>query len=147
MSEITTTNGLVNELNSITVKKLQYQVNLNELELELAESELLARINKGKALITELNKQETELKNKWIEILQTAWINKFESNWTEVRIKTTAGSLKIDDEDKLDDCYKKTVTKTTTSIDKNEIKKDMKEWVIIEWVTLEKKVTLEIKQK
>ena len=92
-------------------------------------------------------KQETELKNKWIEILQTAWIDKFESNWTEVRIKTTAWSLKIDDEEKLDDCYKKTVTKTTTSIDKNEIKKDMKEWVIIEWVTLEKKVTLEIKQK
>ena len=105
MSDITTTNGLVTELNKITVTKLQYQCNLNELELELAESDLLARINKGKALIAELNKQETELKNKWIEILQT------------------------------------------TSIDKNEIKKDMKEWVIIEWVTLEKKVTLEIKQK
>ena len=147
MSDITTTNGLVTELNKITVTKLQYQCNLNELELELAESDLLARINKGKALIAELNKQETELKNKWIEILQTAWIDKFESNWTEVRIKTTAWSLKIDDEEKLDDCYKKTVTKTTTSIDKNEIKKDMKEWVIIEWVTLEKKVTLEIKQK
>ncbi len=146
MSEITTT-GLITELNSITVKRMQYQANMIELETELLESELTKRMIRWKAMILELDKQEIELKNKWIEVLQKAGIDKFESNWTEVRIKTTAWSLKIEDEDKIDDCYKKTTTKTTTSIDKNEIKKDIKEWIIIEWVILEKKVSLEIKQK
>ena len=147
MTTITTTPALIAELSDITSKKLDYNNQITELQKELAQSELVSRINKWQAMITELNAREMKIKNNWIKILQKAWIDKFEANWVEVRIKTTAWSLIIDEEDLIPDEYKTEKVKTTISIDKKLIKENIKEWEIIDWVHIEQKVSLEVKYK
>ena len=146
MQELTT-NWLITEIQTVTIDKLKAQTLLNELEIELNESELVTMINKQKTLIKELNTQETEIKNKGIEILQKAGIDKFESNWIEVRIKTSPWKLVITEESLIPTEYIKEVVKTTKSVDKKLIKENMKEWEIIDWCHLEQDVTLEIKHK
>lgn len=145
MSELTTTNGLISNLSDIQTRKLKYQALIAELEQELNESDLVKRINKWKEMLKELNLEEIEAKNKWIQILQQANIDKFEANWVQVKLKESLWRLVIEDEDKIVDDYKTEEVKTTIKIDKNAIKKDMKEWVIIEWVRLDKDITLDIK--
>ena len=146
MTELTT-NSLITEINALTVKKMQYKAIIAELELELYEGDIMTRINTGKTMLKELEVSETELKNKWIEILQSANIDKFESNGTTVSIKVSPGKLIIEDESLITDDYKKTTTKTTTTVDKKAVKEDLAQGVIIEGVRLEKEVKLEIKNK
>jgi len=143
--KITTTSGLIWTLSSLWSKKLEYSSLIAMLENELAESDLIKRINTWKKLLKELEQEELEIRKQWIEILDKAWIEKFEANWIEVRKKVWIWSLIIDDADKIDNDYKTEETKTTIKINKNEIKKDLKEWVIIQWVHLEQKISLEIK--
>lgn len=147
MSEITTTSWLIGTLSGIQSKKLEYQSLITKLEAELEESDLVKRINKWKELLREINLQEIETKNQWLEILEKAWLDKFEANWIEVRKKISAWSLIIDDQDKIDAEYKEEVVKTTIKVDKKKIKADMKDWIVIDWVHLDQKVTLEIKYK
>jgi len=145
MWELTTTSGLIGNLSWLQSKKLEYQALIAKLELELQNSELTKRINQWKELLKELNLEEIELKNNGIKILEKAWINKFSANGIEIRLKVSAWKLIIDSEKDIDNCYKTEKTTVTTSIDKNAIKADMKEWVIVEWVTLQQDKTLEIK--
>jgi hypothetical protein len=141
--EITTTSWLIWELSNLESKKLSYRVQLQELEQELEQSELIQRINKWKHLLKQLEEKEIELKNNWIKILQDSWIDKFEANWVCVKLKTSLWRLIIEDEDIVPDEYKK--VKTSYTIDKKELKKDIQEWVIIEWVSIEKTIDLDIK--
>jgi len=46
MTTITTTPALIAELSDITSKKLDYNNQITELQKELAQSELVSRINK-----------------------------------------------------------------------------------------------------
>jgi len=141
--ELTTTSWLIWELSNLESKKLSYRVQLQELEQELEQSELMQRINKWKALLKELEEKEIELRKNWIKILQDSWIDKFEANWVCVKLKTSPWRLIIEDEDIIPDEYKK--VKTSYTIDKKELKKDIQEWVIIEWVSREKTIDLDIK--
>jgi len=145
MTKITTTSWLIWTLSWIQSKKLQYKELISKLEDELLETDLYKRSITWKNLLKELEQEEIELKKQWLEILDKAWIDKFEANWIEVRKKVWIWSLIIDDADKIDNDYKTEETKTTIKINKNEIKKDLKEWVIIQWVHLEQKISLEIK--
>ena len=146
MSEITTTSWLIWTLSWIQSKKLKYNSLINKLEIEIEESELVRRLMKWKAMLKELEQEEIEIKKQWIDILNNAGINKFEANGIEVRKKTSVWRLVIDNEDNLSE-YTKEVVKTTKTIDKKAIKEDLKQWLIIDWVHLEKDVTLEIKFK
>jgi len=143
MTQITTTSWLIWTLAGIQSKKLNYNTLIAKLELELQESELVQRINKGKQMLLELNIEEEKVRQNWIEILQNSNIDKFEANGVKVRLKTSAWRLKIENEEEIPDEYKK--EKTTVAIDKKAIKDDMKEWVIIDWVSIEQTVSLEIK--
>ena len=145
MKELTTTSWLIWTLSWIQSKKLEFQSLVTKLEEELEQSELVQRINKGKELLKELQLQEIEIKNNGIKILEKAWINKFSANGIEIRLKVSVWKLIIDSEKDIDNCYKTEKTTVTTLIDKNAIKADMKEWVIVEWVTLQQDKTLEIK--
>ena len=147
MTNITTTSWLIANLSDIASKKIQYQWLIAKYKEELEQSELSQKIKKWEEMLKEINLQEIELKNQWLDILDKAWIDKFEANWVEVRIKTSPWSLVVTDEDLIDDEYKSEVVKTTIKIDKNAIKKDLKEWVIVEWVLLKQEKTLEIKYK
>lgn len=146
MTNLTTT-WLITEIQTVTIDKLKAQTLLNELEIELQQSDLVARINKGKEYLKELTEKETEIKNQWIEILQKSNIDKFEANWIEVRLKTSPWRVVITEEDLVPDEYKKEVVKTTISIDKKALWKAMKEWEIFDGVILEKDVSLEISYK
>ena len=145
MTEITTTSWLIWTLSWLQSKKLQYKELISKLEIEVEESELVRRLMKWKSMLKALELDEIELKQQWLKILDKANIDKFEANWIEVRKKVWIWSLIIDDADKIDKDYKKEEVKTTIKIDKNAIKKDLKEWVIIDWVHLEQKISLEIK--
>jgi len=145
--EITTTTWLISNIQDITLKKLEAQTLLQKLEQELRESELQQRINKWKELLKELEQEEVEIKNQWIKILQNSWVDKFEANWVEVRLKTSAWKLVVTEQDLIPEEYIKTTTKTTTSVDKTALKKAMKEWEIFDWCKIEQTLTLEIKHK
>lgn len=144
---ITTTSGLIANLSSIQSKKLEAQALIMKLELELEDNDLVKRIHKWKELIKELNLQDIELRNNWIEILNKAGIDKFEANGVIVKLKTSPWKLIILDEKLVPDEYKKEVVKTTINIDKREIKENLKLWEIIEWVSLQQDITLEVKYK
>jgi len=149
-NKITTAPGLIGTLSWLQSKKLQYIWLIAQYKEELEKSELVLQIRKWEQMLADLIEEENDLKIQWITILDTAWIDKFEANWVEVRKKVTAWSLIIDDESLIDKEYIKTEVvpeKTVEKIDKNAIKKDMKEWLIIDGVHLEQKVTLEIKYK
>lgn len=142
-----TTNWLIEAIQSVTLDKLKAQTLLQELEKELRESDLMQRINKWKEYLKELEEKETETRNKWIKVLELAWIDKFESNWIEVRIKTSPWKVVIEEESLIPDEFKKTTTKTTTTIDKKALWTAIKEWEIIDGAILQKDVSLEIKHK
>jgi len=144
MTELTTL-WLVWDLSEIQTKKLEYQLNLEKLKNELESSMLMIRIRKWEEMLKQLNEKENELKSKWLELLNKSNIDKFESNWVQVRKKTSIWKLIIDNEDEVPKDYIKTETKTITKINKNEIKNDLKQGVIVPWVHLEQDVTLEIK--
>ncbi len=142
--ELTTT-GLISNIQDITLKKLKAQTRLQELEQELRDSPTQIEINVQKEYVKELNTRETEIRNNWIKILQESWIDKFESNGVEVRIKTLPWKLVIIEEALIPQEYIKTTTKTTTTVDKKLIKENMKEWEIIDGCKLEQEIKLEVK--
>lgn len=147
MTEITKTSGLIVTISDIQSRKLNYNSLISELETELRNSELVCKIEKAKTYLRDLEKEELEVKANWITILEEAWIDKFEANGVEVRRKVSLWRLVIQDESLIPDQYKKEVVKTTITIDKKEIKENIKLWEIIEWVVIEQDVTLEIKYK
>jgi len=143
MTALTTTNSLIGTLSTIKSKKLEYQLLLAKYEEELANSELMKKIQKWKDMIKNLEEQEKEARKKWISILQEAGIDKFSANWVEVRLKTSIWKLVVDDENLVPKEYKKEIIKT--AFQKKEIKEDIKQWLVIDWVRIEKETTLEIK--
>ena len=144
--ELTTT-WLIDIIQSITIDKLKAQTLIQELEKELQQSDLMKRINKWKEYIKELEEKEIEIRNNGIKMLQDSWIDKFESNWVEVRLKTSPWKVIIEEESLIPDEFKKTTTTTKTirTVDKKSLLQAIKEWEIIDWVKLEKEVTLKIK--
>jgi len=136
---------LIWELSRIQTQKLEYKENLIKLKNELEDSMLMARIKKWEAMIKELESKEVELKSKWLEILEKSGIDKFETDWVEVRKKTSVWRLIVDDENLIPEDYKETETITKTKINKKELKEDIKQWVIIEWCHLEQDIELVIK--
>ena len=144
MTELTSI-WLIQNLTDIQSKKIEYENLIMKLEIELEESDLVRRIMKGKEMLKELKLEEIDLKNKWINLLQKSNIKEFTSWSTKVRIKESPWKLIIDDESLIPEQYKEEVTKTTIKIDKKELKEDMKQGEIIEWVHLDQDVTLEIK--
>jgi len=144
MKELTTT-WLISELSEIQSKKLEYTNLIMKLEIELEESDLVRRIMKWKQLLKELKEKEIETKNNGLKVLESANIEKFESNGVEIRRKVSIWRLVIEDESLIPEHYKEEVIKTTIKIDKKEIKDNLKQWEIIDWVKLEQDITLEVK--
>jgi hypothetical protein len=71
-------------------------------------------------------------------------LKKFEAlNWTIIQLNKKPWALVIETEEFIPDEYKK--EKTTISIDKTALKKDISEWLIIDWVSISEDYTLVIK--
>ena len=144
MSDITV-QWIVDILNVITIDKMKKQIQISELKKKLEESQVYIELKTAEAKLSDFNKQETDLKLQWKKVLLDSWIKKFESlDGTTIQLNKKPGKLVIENEDGLDE-YKK--EKTTVSIDKKQLKEDIKEWLIIEGVYIEEDYTLVIKQK
>lgn len=143
--EITTTSWLISEISSIQSLKLEYNNILTKLEIELQDSELTRRIMKGKKLLQEVEEKEIALKKQGIDILTKAGIKSFKWSWCTVSVSETAWRLIIEDDKIIPSDYKETVIKETIKIDKKNLKEDVKNGCIIEWVHIEKTVDLKIK--
>ena len=147
MSELTTT-GVIEEVDLIVVSRMKAEELLQELEAELAVSELQERVNAWRKYLSELKDKEIVSRNKWIETMRASWIESFTSDWVEVKLKTSPGKVIITDESLIPEGFIKTVTKTTTSVDKTRIKKvlkDLEPGEVFEGCHLEQDVTLVIK--
>ena len=137
--------GIVDQLNDLTIKKLEAKKLLMNLEVELEESPLYQRIQAGKDIVDDLSKQEAELKETGKELMINAWMKKFEAlDWTVVQLNKKPWALVIED-DTISALDEYRVEKTTTSIDKKLLKEHLKQGDLIEGVSIKEDYTLVIK--
>lgn len=138
--------SIVETLNWIELMKAKLNSDLLTKKQALIESDLYQEIHSLELSIKQLEKQDEEVREKGKELLLNAWLKKFENlDGTIIQLNETPWQLVIQDESLIPDEYKK--TKTTISIDKTTLKNDIKEWLIIEWVSIEKDYKLVIKNK
>ena len=142
-----TTQWIVDNLNNIDKNKANLNLELANMKAELSKSKIVLDIAELELKLKQLSKQEKEIKEQGKQILITAWIKKFEAlDWTVIQLNKKAWVLKIEDETISDlDEYRK--TKTTISIDKKQLKEDIKQWLIIEWVSIPENYTFVVKNK
>ena len=147
MTEIKTqdTQWIVDQLNDLTIKKLESKKLLTKLTQELEETELYKRVQAGEEILKNLSNQEAELKEAGKELMLNAWMKKFEAlDWTVVQLNKTPWALVIEDET-IPELKEYQVEKTTTSIDKKLLKEHLKQGDIIKWVSIKQGYKLEIK--
>ena len=148
MQEITTTDNIIEWLHIITRNKLNLQIELSEINEAIKDLDILQEKINIEAKIKALDKKEVEVKNKGIKIMQDSWIDKFESWGVEVRVKTTAWSLIVTEQELIPKEFIKTTTKVTETVDKKKLKEAiMKDWEVIDGCSINQKVTLEVSYK
>lgn len=141
------TQGLVEAINSKTLEQADLNLTLSNLRAELENSEIAKNIKTIEWDLRELAKEDKELREQGKQILIDSWVKKFEAlDWTIIQLNKKPWALVIEDDmlTELDE-YRK--TKTTITIDKKQLKEDIKEWVIIEWVYIKEDYSLVIKNK
>lgn len=148
MTEIAelSTVGVINEVHKITMERIEMQSELEELQWELAVSDLVSRIDHIEVQLKRMNDNEIEVRNKGIETMQALWLESFKAEGVEVRVKTSPGKLVVTDDKLIPEEYIREVTKVTKTVDKKGLKDAMKEGEIFDGCTLEQNITLEIKQ-
>ena len=74
MTEITTQDpqGIVDQINDLTIKKLQSKKLLAELTQELEETELYKRVQSGEEVLKNLSNEEAKLKEAGKELMLNA---------------------------------------------------------------------------
>ena len=147
MTEITTQDpqGIVDQINDLTIKKLQSKKLLAELTQELEETELYKRVQSGEEVLKNLSNEEAKLKETGKELMLNAWMKKFEAlDWTVVQLNKKPWALTIED-DTISALDEYRVEKTTTSIDKKLLKEHLKQWDLIDGVSIKEDYTLVIK--
>ena len=74
MTEITTQDpqGIVDQINDLTIKKLQSKKLLAELTQELEETELYKRVQAGEEVLKNLSNEEAKLKEAGKELMLNA---------------------------------------------------------------------------
>lgn len=142
-----TTQGLVDQINTLTADKLIKTGEITVLEQQLKESDIYKQIEAKKVELRETTQEETQLRTQVQETMESQGIKKFEwLNWEVVQLNKKPWKLIIED-DKISalDEYRK--EKTTVTLDKKSLKEDIKEGLIIDWVSISEEYTLVIKNK
>ena len=143
MTEITT-QGIVEKINSTTIQSIQLKGKIAEVKQRLAEYPENREIEELNVLLKEITTEDTEMRNLAKDKMLNAGMKKFEAlDWTTIQLNKKPWALVIEDESLIPDEYKK--EKTTISIDKKQLKEDIKEWVIIDGVSIKEDYTLVIK--
>lgn len=143
MTQITT-QWLVEKINAATIQAITLKWKIAEKKQALAQYPENKEIEEMEVLLKEINKEDTELRNTVKETLISAGMKKFEAlDGTIVQLNKKPWALVIEDESLVPDEYKK--EKITISVDKKQLKEDIKEGVIIEGVSIKEDYTLVIK--
>lgn len=143
MTEITT-QGIVDNINNLTIQSIQKKQELTLKKQELQNLPLYLEIEKLEKEIQEISKQDSELREQGKQILITSNLKMFQAlDRTIVQLNKKPWALIIEDETKVPDNYRN--IKTQIVIDKEKLKKDIKQGVIIEWVSISEDYTLIIK--
>lgn len=136
--------NIVDTLNSIELMKSDLNLKLLNKKEELRKLDLFQEIHDLEISIKQLEKQDEEIREQGKQILLSNWLKKFEAlDWTIIQLNETPWALVIENEDLIPKEYKK--EKVTISIDKKTLKEDIKQGLIIEWVSIEKDYNLFIK--
>ncbi len=137
------TQWLIEQINNNTAIQASKNLELENLKATLVELEVVKQISQLELELRELKKQDTELKEQGKNILMDSWIKKFEAlDWTIIQLNKKPWALVIESEDNIEEYIK---GKTTRTIDKKQLKEDIKQWVVIEWVYIKEDYTLAIK--
>lgn len=143
MSEITT-QWIINFIQQTQTMKSKLNLELLNKKDSLKNLPLYIEIQDLETSIKELEKQESEAKEQGKQIMIESWLKKFEwLDWTIVQLNKTPWALVIENETNIPKEYFK--EKTTVSIDKTTLKKDIAEWLLIEGVYISEDYKLVIK--
>lgn len=139
--------GIVEQINTITIQSLTKRQELAKKKEELQNLELYQEIEDLESELSSLSKQDSELRETGKQLLLEKGIKKFEAlDGTTIQLNKKPWALVIEDESKIPDHYKK--AKTTISIDKATLKKDITSGEItIDGVSISEDYTLVINQK
>lgn len=140
-----TTQGLIDLINAKTLESSNLKLAIANKRAELEASPIYAEIAELEAKLKEVSKEDTELRDQAKETLINAGMKKFEAlDGTIVQLNKKPWALIIEDESLVPSEYKK--EKVTISIDKKQLKEDVKEGVIIDGVSIKEDFTLVIKR-
>lgn len=149
MSELKT-QSLAEQIVSAENERLSAQIEVNNAEKELYASEFYKNLENKKKELAEIKEKQLEFETQGIEMLNKVWIKKITTrDWYDISLAISAWSVKIKDEKafcKNPEMAKFVAKKVTESfsVDKKAVKKALDEWEIIEWVSIEKKMTLKV---
>ena len=141
-----TTQWIIDTLNSIELQKLDLEIQLKTKELELKNIPLVSEISELKKKLTELETQDSEIREQGKQVMINSWIKKFEAlDWTVIQLNKTPWSIVIENENLVPKEYFK--EKTTITLDKKQLKEDISQGLIIDWVSISEDYKLVIKNK
>ena len=143
MTQITT-QWIIDTLNWIELMRTDLNLKLLNKQEELKNLPLYKEIKELELSLRQLETQDSEIREQGKQVLLSNWLKKFEAlDWTIIQLNETPWALVIEDESKIPKEYIK--EKVTTSIDKKTLKEDIKQGLIIEWVSIETNYNLVIK--
>ena len=136
--------NIIDTLNGIELITTKLNLELFNKKEALKNLELYKEIQDIEISIKQLQKQEEQIREQGKQILLNAWLKKFEAlDWTIIQLNSTPWALFIQDESKVPKEYIK--EKITTSIDKKQLKEDIKQGLIVDWCSIEVDYNLVIK--
>ncbi len=137
---------IVDTLNKITIDTITKRAELVKKQEEMKGTTIYNEISNLEYELKELSKQDKEIKEQWKQILLDSWIKKFEAlDWTIIQLNKKPWKLIITEELLIPTEYR--IEKTTKSLNKKDIKDNIKQWEIIDWVEIQEDYNLIIKHK
>jgi len=150
MTQITTIEGIIPQIQTLSLTQMQLNAKIVEKESELAnlpdvirlQSEIL-ELKKSKR---EIELEETGLRDEGKKILLDSWMKEFTTlDGTTVSLQFTPWALVIDKDAVVPPEYFR--EKTTVEVDKIWLKKAIWEGAEFDWISIVKESKLVIKQK
>ena len=135
----------LNNLKIIWINKLRLLTELANKKEELEKSSLFQEIREIEKTLFSLNREEKEQKELAKSFLLEKNIKSFKTLFgDEIKLKETPWILVIDDES-IKELSEYRKEKITFSIDKKQLKEDIKQGLIIDWVYIKKDFILDVK--
>ena len=145
MSELTTT-WIIHTIEALEKMEAHLNESLSNRKQELYDSLLYRDIIDLETSLKQLEQQKLDAIEAGKDLMISNGLKKFEAlNWTIIQLNETPWALIIENEKIIPKEYIK--EKITKTIDKKQLKEDIKEWLILEWVSIKKDYNLVIKYK